>query len=91
MEPTDKQLTDLWFLIDDYTGETTVGERMRMAWDFVAHETGSTKLIEISDAAHNLCRVKGRHNSEIAMRRLMLACGFEVPNVKIEQLPNTKG
>lgn len=32
-------------------------------------------LREIELAARNLCDVKGRHHSEIAMRRLMDACG----------------
>ena len=113
MEPTDKQLTDLWFLCEDYTGGVTVADRMRRAWKFVENETGNAaylaqahklcsdlviapgyiedrmfeafgkleKLREIEDAAKNFCRVKGRHNSEIAMRRLITACGFEVPNV----------
>lgn len=41
-------------------------------------------LQEIADAAQNMCRVKGRHHSELAMQRLMLACGFELPNVQAD-------
>ena len=36
------------------------------------------RLKEIESAALNLCKVKGRHNSEIAMKRLMKACGFSL-------------
>lgn len=35
---------------------------------------------ELLAAARNLCEVKGRHHSEIAMRRLMEVCGVERPN-----------
>ena len=111
MEPTEAQLRDFWPLIDGDTGETTVAERLRRAWDYVERETGNAaylaqahklctdigiqqghiedrmfealgrlwKLQEIENAAVNLCKVKGRHNSEIAMRRLMKVCSFEMP------------
>jgi hypothetical protein len=39
------------------------------------------RLRKIEAAARNLCTVNGRHHSEIAMRALMDACGFERPNV----------
>jgi hypothetical protein len=38
------------------------------------------RLQKIGEAATNMCAVKGRHHSEIAMTRLMRACGFETPN-----------
>lgn len=38
------------------------------------------RLREIEEAAINMCKVKGRYHSEIAMRRLMEVCGFETPN-----------
>jgi hypothetical protein len=56
MKPTDKQLSDLWFLVDDYTGNTTVGDRMRLAWDFVERETGNAMYLS---QAHNLCHALG--------------------------------
>ncbi len=34
------------------------------------------RLREIEAAARNLCNQKGRHNTEIAMLRLMSVCGF---------------
>lgn len=36
--PTDDQLRTLWALTEDFTGETTVGQRMRRAWDYVAEQ-----------------------------------------------------
>ncbi len=44
---------------------------------FDTHE--AQKVRELEEAARNLCRVKGRHHSEQAMRRLMNACGFAQP------------
>ena len=34
------------------------------------------RLRGIEDAARNLCNQKGRHNTEIAMLRLMGVCGY---------------
>lgn len=45
-------------------------------------ENCHAKYRELFAAAQNLCKVKGRHHSEIAMRRLMEVCGVERPNVK---------
>lgn len=42
----------------------------------IAQHNEIVRMREIEDAAMNLCKVRGRHNSEIAMRRLMVACGF---------------
>lgn len=39
-------------------------------------------LRAIADAAQNLCKAKGRHHSEIAMRKLIEASGMMGPNVK---------
>jgi len=33
------------------------------------------KLLQIESAAINMCDVKGRHHSELAMNRLMELCG----------------
>lgn len=40
-------------------------------------------LLAIADAAQNLCKVKGRHHSEIAMRKLIEACGMMGPNAEV--------
>lgn len=45
-------------------------------------ENCHAKYRELFSAAQNLCKVKGRHHSEIAMRRLMEVCGVERPNVE---------
>jgi len=42
--------------------------------------TNLSRLSEIESAARNLCTVKGRHHSEIAMRQLMVACGYARSN-----------
>ena len=34
------------------------------------------RLRAIEEAARNLCNQKGRHNTEIAMLRLMSVCGY---------------
>jgi len=39
------------------------------------------RLRNIEAAAQNLCKVKGRYHSEIAMRKLIEACGLMGPNV----------
>ena len=41
------------------------------------------RLRDIEAAARNLCSVKGRHRSEIAMHKLMQACGIERNNEKV--------
>jgi hypothetical protein len=65
MEPTEKQLTDFWLLIEDYTGETTVGERMRRAWKFVEYETGNAMYLA---QAHRLCTELGISQGHIEDR-----------------------
>ena len=51
MEPTEKQLSDLLLLIEECAEETTVGERMRRAWDYVARETADAER----EACAKLC------------------------------------
>lgn len=53
IEPTDKQLSDLWLSIDDYTGDTTVGDRMRRAWKFVAQAVAKAERERIKSALRN--------------------------------------
>ncbi len=48
---------------------------------FDTHE--AMKVRELEEAARNLCRVKGRHHTEQAMKRLAEACGMTAPNVKV--------
>ena len=46
-------------------------------------ENCHAKYKELFSASHNLCVVNGRHNSEIAMRRLMDICGVVAPNCNL--------
>lgn len=49
---------------------------------------GRVRLLQqVEQAAQNLCNVKGRHHSEIAMRQLIEACGMMGPNVRSEGVP----
>ena len=40
MEPTTKQLTDMWFLCANCTEEATIAEIMRKIWNYVEQEIG---------------------------------------------------
>jgi len=55
MEPTEKQLNDLFSTID-YREGVSLGERMLRAWKFVERETGNATYLS---QAHRLCSDMG--------------------------------
>lgn len=66
-----------------YANAVAAERAAKIARDAADHEAGIAALREenkrlrtIEAAARNLCKVKGRHHSEIAMRELIEACGM---------------
>ncbi len=70
-------LDDLIYEIDLYSSGISPFTALEIMRELAAR---IKRLKEVNEAANNLCKVKGRFNSEQAMLRLMKACGFEVFN-----------
>lgn len=63
--------------------DTPLCDAVAKRYEVIFDTPEAMKVRELEEAARNLVRVKGRHHTEQALKRLAEACGMPAPNAKV--------
>lgn len=66
--------------------DTPLCDAVAKRYEVIFDTPEAMKVRELEEAARNLVRVKGRHHTEQALKRLAEACDMPTPNVKVSGL-----